>query len=75
MSTTTLLALPLAAEQIDESKITPGLTGFLLFALLGAALWLLIRSMNRHLGRVRFEEKADEAAQPKRPHGRATPGA
>ncbi|NHC14475.1 hypothetical protein G9H71_11865 [Motilibacter sp. E257] len=64
---------------MDESKITPGLTGFLLFVLLGVALWLLIRSMNRHLRRVTFEEKSPgatsaEPAPPARGPGPQGPG-
>ncbi|RZS87313.1 hypothetical protein EV189_2738 [Motilibacter rhizosphaerae] len=45
---------------LDESKVTPGVTGFLVVALLGIALWFLLRSFVRHLGRVRFDEDAVE---------------
>lgn len=37
---------------VDESKVTPGLLGFLVVAALGAATYLLIRSMNRQLRRI-----------------------
>jgi hypothetical protein len=32
--------------------VTPGLLGFIVFALLGLALFLLLRSMNKHVRRV-----------------------
>jgi hypothetical protein len=41
---------------LDESKVTPGLTGFLVVAALGVALWLLLRSFLRQLRRIDFEE-------------------
>ena len=42
---------------VDESKVNPGVLGFLVVALLGVATWLLIRSMNRQLRKVDFEEE------------------
>jgi hypothetical protein len=44
---------------VDESKVNPGILGFLVVALLAVATWLLIRSMNRQLHKVDFEERAD----------------
>lgn len=49
----TPLALQLAVE---ESKVTPGLLGFLVVAALATATWFLLKSMNRQLKRVDFEE-------------------
>ncbi len=43
----------------DKNKVNPGLLGFVVVALLGVATWLLIRSMQRHLRKVDFDEKAD----------------
>ena len=63
----TVLAASLASAADDESKITPGLTGFLVFVALGVALWFLVRSMNRHLRRVRFEEHVEEPVRPAAP--------
>jgi hypothetical protein len=48
----TPLALQLAVE---ESKVTPGLLGFLVVAGLGIATWFLLKSMNRQLKRVDFD--------------------
>ncbi len=48
-----------AVTAVDEAKVTPGVLGFLVVALLGVATWLLIRSMNRQLRKVDFDERAD----------------
>ena len=42
----------------DKNKVNPGLLGFVVVALLGVATWLLIRSMQRHLRKVDFDEGA-----------------
>ncbi|MFE3325236.1 hypothetical protein [Streptomyces sp. NPDC059176] len=47
--------VPLAKE-LDTNKVTPGVLGFIVFAVMAAAVWLLMKSMNRHMGRVSFEE-------------------
>jgi hypothetical protein len=47
--------VPLAKE-IDEDKVTPGVLGFIVFAALAVGVWMLMKSMNRHMGRVNFEE-------------------
>ncbi|MCX4512920.1 hypothetical protein OHA27_21940 [Streptomyces sp. NBC_01619] len=47
--------VPLAAE-LDKNKVTPGVLGFVVFAVMAAGVWLLMKSMNRHMGRVNFEE-------------------
>jgi hypothetical protein len=47
---------------VDESKVTPGLLGFVVVALLGVATYLLIRSMNRQIRRIDLpDEPADDA--------------
>ncbi|MER5551695.1 hypothetical protein ABT001_08435 [Streptomyces sp. NPDC002793] len=56
--------VPLAAKELDENKVTPGVLGFLVFAALAVGVWLLMKSMNRHMGRVDFEEAPDPAAKP-----------
>lgn len=52
--------VPLAKE-IDENKVTPGVLGFIVFAAMAVGVWLLMKSMNRHMGKVDFEE-ADAAS-------------
>ncbi|WP_435286112.1 hypothetical protein [Streptomyces bacillaris] len=53
--------VPLAAE-LDKNKVTPGVLGFLVFAALAVGVWLLMKSMNRHMGRVNFEEAPETGA-------------
>lgn len=55
--------LPLAKE-LDESKVTPGVLGFIVFAVMALAVWMLMKSMNRHMNRVDFEETPARAAAP-----------
>ncbi|WP_329455951.1 hypothetical protein [Streptomyces sp. NBC_01497] len=43
--------------EVNENKVTPGLLGFVVFAVLAVGVWLLMKSMNRHMGRVDFVEK------------------
>jgi hypothetical protein len=47
----------------DKNKVNPGLLGFVVVALLGVATWLLIRSMQRHLRKVDFDEDAQSPEQ------------
>ncbi len=56
--------VPLAADELDKNKVTPGVLGFLVFAALAVGTWLLMKSMNRHMGKVDFEETPDPAAEP-----------
>ncbi|GGT52942.1 hypothetical protein GCM10014713_53650 [Streptomyces purpureus] len=63
--------VPLAKE-IDENKVTPGLLGFVVFAVMAVGVWLLMKSMNRHMGRVTFEEAPDPSAPAPKP-GEAAP--
>ncbi|MDH2392171.1 hypothetical protein QCN29_25990 [Streptomyces sp. HNM0663] len=53
--------VPLAKE-LDENKVTPGVLGFLVFAALAVGVWFLMKSMNRHMGRVDFEEALEPGA-------------
>ncbi|MBZ6087246.1 MULTISPECIES: hypothetical protein [Streptomyces] len=60
--------------ELDEDKVTPGVLGFIVFAVMALAVWGLMKSMNRHMGRVEFKETGDaegsagggEAAKPQR---------
>ncbi|MEU6120076.1 hypothetical protein ABZ840_36735 [Streptomyces sp. NPDC047117] len=66
MSATSTLAMthlvPLAKD-LDENKVTPGVLGFIVFAVIGGAVWLLMKSMNKHMRKVDFEEKPGENAK------------
>ncbi|THA75084.1 hypothetical protein E6R60_18805 [Streptomyces sp. A0642] len=48
------------AEELDKNKVTPGVLGFIVFAALAVGVWLLMKSMNRHMGKVDFEEAPEE---------------
>ncbi len=54
----------LLAKELDEDKVTPGVLGFIVFAALAVGVWFLMKSMNRHMGRVSFEEAPDAKAVP-----------
>ncbi|GGY79884.1 hypothetical protein [Streptomyces omiyaensis] len=66
--------VPFAAEELDKNKVTPGVLGFVVFAVLALAVWALMKSMTRHMNRISFEEAPDPAAAPGEPGGR-TPAA
>ncbi|GGX39584.1 hypothetical protein GCM10010515_02570 [Streptomyces fructofermentans] len=53
--------VPLAKE-VDENKVTPGVLGFIVFAVMALAVWGLMKSMNRHMGKVDFKEAPEPGA-------------
>ncbi|MEU9137699.1 hypothetical protein AB0D33_17310 [Streptomyces sp. NPDC048404] len=53
--------VPLAKE-VDENKVTPGVLGFIVFAVMALAVWGLMKSMNRHMGKVTFEQDPENEA-------------
>ncbi|WP_203233537.1 hypothetical protein [Streptomyces niveus] len=64
--------VPLAKE-LDENKVTPGVLGFIVFAVMACAVWLLMKSMNRHMGKVDFKETPADVTEPtKAPAGGPT---
>ncbi|MEU4208672.1 hypothetical protein AB0F13_01490 [Streptomyces sp. NPDC026206] len=66
MSATASLAathlVPLAKD-LDQNKVTPGVLGFIVFAVIGGAVWLLMKSMNKHMKKVNFEEAPDASGE------------
>ncbi|MCB5178465.1 hypothetical protein [Streptomyces antimicrobicus] len=58
--------LPLAGDTFDKNKVTPGLLGFVVFAALAVGVWMLMKSMSRHMGRVDFEEAPEATSRPER---------
>ncbi|MFE6173589.1 hypothetical protein [Streptomyces sp. NPDC056464] len=50
------------AKEVDEDKVTPGVLGFIVFAVMALAVWALMKSMNRHMNRVEFMEAPDPKA-------------
>ncbi|MEV6128577.1 hypothetical protein AB0M05_17360 [Streptomyces violaceusniger] len=77
MSATSTLAMthlvPLAKD-LDENKVTPGVLGFIVFAVIGAAVWLLMKSMNKHMKRVNFEEGPEPGKAPATASAEGTKG-
>lgn len=45
--------------ELDEDKVTPGVLGFIVFAVMALAVWALMKSMTRHMGKVDFKETPD----------------
>ncbi|WP_288799083.1 hypothetical protein ACF3NS_07785 [Arsenicicoccus cauae] len=45
------------------NQIGPGFAAFVVIFLLALAIWLLARSMNGHLRRVRYREAAEQQAE------------
>jgi hypothetical protein len=71
--TATVLAGPVV-RAIQDSKVSPGVLGFLVVAAIGVATWFLIRSMNRQLHKIDFSEDAidrERRTAPVREVGRA----
>jgi hypothetical protein len=67
--------VPLAKE-VDENKVTPGVLGFIVFAAMALAVWALMKSMSKHMGKVDFKESPDEASgkeTAESPSGKASP--
>lgn len=50
------------AKEVDENKVTPGVLGFIVFAVMALAVWGLMKSMNKHMGKVDFKETPDPDA-------------
>lgn len=50
--------------EVDKDKVTPGVLGFIVFAVMALAVWGLMKSMNRHMGKVDFKEAAAPDTEP-----------
>ena len=61
------------AKDIDNDKVTPGVLGFVVFAALAVGVWLLMKSMNRHMGTVDFEEAPESGSAPAAASGKGDP--
>ncbi|WP_405586803.1 hypothetical protein [Streptomyces sp. NBC_01190] len=51
--------VPLAAD-LDENKVTPGLLGFVIFAVIALGLWALMKNMGKQMKKIDFEEQPEE---------------
>ncbi|MDH6225318.1 MULTISPECIES: hypothetical protein [Streptomyces] len=54
--------LVLAAEEFDKDKVTPGVLGFIVFAVMALAVWGLMKSMSKHMERAKMVGREDEEA-------------
>ena len=66
--TAAVLVMPLSAVvAIDDTKVSPGVLGFLVVALIGLATYLLIRSMNRQIKRIDLpdDDTSGDGAEPR----------
>lgn len=54
---------PLAAE-LDQNKVTPGLLGFVIFAVIALGLWALMKNMGKQMKKIDFEEEPPAARTP-----------
>jgi hypothetical protein len=65
------------AQEVDEDKVTPGVLGFIVFAAMALAVWALMKSMSKHMGKVDFKESPDEGGSGKEttdsPSGKTSP--
>lgn len=53
--------VPLA--EVDENKVTPGVLGFIVFAVMALAVWGLMKSMSKQMNKVDFKEVPDPKAE------------
>ncbi|MER5543321.1 hypothetical protein ABT072_12935 [Streptomyces sp. NPDC002589] len=52
--------VPLAKE-VDQNKVTPGVLGFIVFAVMALAVWGLMKSMSKHMNKVDFKESSESS--------------
>ncbi|MEU4092659.1 hypothetical protein [Streptomyces sp. NPDC026673] len=67
--------VPLAVKDLDQNKVTPGLLGFVIFALIGLSLWWLMKNMNKQFKKIDFEEQQEQPGQPGEPGEQLTASA
>ncbi|MBA9003620.1 hypothetical protein [Thermomonospora cellulosilytica] len=64
MSVALLLAQPRNEEfQLNDETVSPGYLGFAVFLALCAAVYLLIRSMNKQMNKIQVPREADLVQQ------------
>ncbi|WP_069814718.1 hypothetical protein [Streptomyces sp. TP-A0874] len=61
IATTDLGMAPLVplAEELDKYSVTPGILGFVVFALIAGAVWLLMKNMHKQFTKIDFEESEE----------------
>ncbi|WP_327289032.1 hypothetical protein [Streptomyces sp. NBC_01198] len=67
MTATQAFGRPLVSlAEVNQDKVTPGLLGFVIFAVLAFGLWMLMKNMGKQMKKIDFEEQP-EAGAPERP--------
>ncbi|MEU8030856.1 hypothetical protein [Streptomyces sp. NPDC049099] len=51
------------AKDVDQNKVTPGVLGFIVFAVMALAVWGLMKSMSKHMRKVDFKEAPEPGEQ------------
>ena len=71
LSLATTHLVPLA--DLDQNKVTPGVLGFIVFAVMAVAVWGLMKSMSRHMGKVDIKDTPDPDGSTPRDTGKPHP--
>ncbi|WP_435172741.1 hypothetical protein [Actinacidiphila sp. bgisy145] len=58
------------AQELDKNKVTPGLLGFVVFAVIAVGLWALMKNMNKQMKKIDFEEQPAPESKPTIPAAR-----
>jgi hypothetical protein len=45
------------AQELNQDKVTPGLLGFVIFAVIALGLWALMKNMGKQMKKINFEEQ------------------
>lgn len=61
--------------EVNDDKVTPGLLGFVIFAVIAAALWLLMKNMGKQMKKIDFEEPPAPSARERRASSGSEPPA
>lgn len=71
---TLLAAQPENDFPLTDETVSPGLVGFAVFVLLCLAVFLLVRSMNKQMGRIQVPREAELEEQEERERDRPVSG-
>jgi hypothetical protein len=58
------------AEEVDQNKVTPGVLGFIVFAVMALAVWGLMKSMSKQMQKVDFKEAESSSLEEPRGSGK-----
>ncbi|OIV38889.1 hypothetical protein BIV57_03515 [Mangrovactinospora gilvigrisea] len=61
--------MPVVQLALDANKVTPGILGFVVCLAVGLALWGLLKSMNKQMRKIDFDEGPADEGPRKQPRG------